>query len=100
MREIDPSTRVVQRNTIEQHLHVIALAAAHEQRRLPAIAPRLDDVRSGNRLQGVCYRANALRHEIRSAQDCHRGRNEVRRHGHARGGHDNRLEHYGVLRLL
>ncbi len=100
MREIDAAAGVVQRDAIEQHLHVIALAPAHEQRRLPAVAPRLDDVRTRNGLEGVGHGTNALRHEIRSPQNGHRGRDEVRRHRYARGGHDDRLKHNSVLRLL
>ena len=50
MGKIDPAARLIERHTVQEHLHVIALAAAHEQRRLPTDAASLHDVDTGNGL--------------------------------------------------
>ena len=100
MSQIDEAARLIQRHAVEQHLGVIALAAPHEERCLPAEAPGLDHVRTGHRCECLRDCANAPSDEIRSPQHRHSGCDDVRSNRHARRRYHHRFQHDGILWLL
>ncbi len=64
VRQVDGAARLIDRHAVDQHLHVIALAAAHEQRRFSPPRAALHDAEPRQAGHGIRYATNAALSEL------------------------------------
>jgi len=98
--EVERASRIVQRDAIDEDLHVVALPTTREQRRRGAERSAAHHHQSGDGGERIAHNGDAARPEVVAADDRDGRRRNFELDGNARGGDHHRHKNRRVARLL